>query len=109
VTAEFTLPVPIAIAVVSSSIGPLDTQLLADGINDILKTIVLPWLNYRGQHQVLGGPVFLALPPAFASGVTPSQGFAILVPPGLQLSNTTVTVGDSFVAISSDLHLASDF
>lgn len=53
-TAEFTLPVPIAIAVVSSSIGPLDTQLLADGINDILKTIVLPWLNYRGQHQVLG-------------------------------------------------------
>jgi hypothetical protein len=53
VTAEFTLPLPIAIDVVSSSIGPLDTQLLADGINDILKTIVLPWLNYRGQHQVL--------------------------------------------------------
>ena len=52
VTAEFTMPVPIAIDVVSSSIGHLDMQLLADGMNDIVKTIVLPWLNYKGQHQV---------------------------------------------------------
>jgi hypothetical protein len=52
VTADFTVPSPIDIEVVSSSIGPVDTQLLSQGINDIVKTIVLPWLNYKGQHQV---------------------------------------------------------
>jgi hypothetical protein len=52
VTAQFTMPSPIDIEVVGSSIGHLDTTLLTQGINDIAKTIVLPWLNYKGLHQV---------------------------------------------------------
>ena len=46
------MPSLIDIEVVGSSIGPLDTTLLTQVINDITKTIVLPWLNYKGQHQV---------------------------------------------------------
>jgi hypothetical protein len=83
VTAEFSLPLPVDIEVISSSIGPLDTQLLTQGINDLIKDIVLPWLNLKGQHE----------------------GFPVPVPPALQLSNTSLTAGDSYVAISSDLQL----
>ena len=83
VTAHFSLPLPVDIEVISSSIGPLDTQLLTQGINDLIKGIVLPWLNLKGQHQ----------------------GFPVPVPPQLQLSNTSLAMGDSYVAISSDLQL----
>jgi hypothetical protein len=37
VTAEFSLPLPVDIEVISSSIGPLDTQLLTQGINDLIQ------------------------------------------------------------------------
>jgi hypothetical protein len=83
VTAEFSLPLPVDIEVISSSIGPLDTQLLSQGINDLIKYILLPWLNMKGQHE----------------------GFPVSVLPALQLNNTSLTAGDSHVAISSNLQL----
>jgi len=47
---------------------------------------VLPWLNLKGQHQ----------------------GFPVPVPPQPQLSNTSLAICDSYVAISSDLQLAAE-
>jgi hypothetical protein len=107
VTAQFTMPSPIDIEVLGSSIGHLDTTLLAQGINDIAKTIVLPWLNYKGLHQVQISKTKNVYVVAFASHflILCHQGFAIPVPHGLQLSNSSVTVGESYVAISSDVHL----
>jgi hypothetical protein len=30
----------------------LDTQLLSHALNDVVKTIVLPWLNLKARRQV---------------------------------------------------------
>jgi hypothetical protein len=52
ITADFNMPHPIDVEVAGSSIGPVDTALLTQIVNDLAKTILLPWANYKAQHQV---------------------------------------------------------
>jgi hypothetical protein len=130
ITAHFTMPQAIDIEVTGSSIGPLDVKLLSEEMNEVAKSIALPWINYKGQHEVSQAMLVLVIfrflfdtfcfalilymrtgtlfSFSFTSAVSDAangQGFAIPVPPGLQLSNSSVSVGASYVSISSDVHL----
>jgi hypothetical protein len=100
-TSNFTLLEPIDVEVVSSSIGPLDTKTLNQIVNDIVESIMLPWFNYMGQFKVQALPHHIF----FLLFDTCSKGIALPVPKGLHLSNSSVTIGDFFVAISSDVSI----
>jgi hypothetical protein len=46
------MPRPIDVEVAGSSIGPVDAALLTQLVGDLAKTVLLPWINYKAQHQV---------------------------------------------------------